>query len=244
MLDDLYLGNCEDYLTDIPSSSIDLILTDPPYGTTKNKWDSALDWSFIWQELNRIIRPGAAIVLFAQMPFSAYLVSSNYAGYKHFWKWNKKQSANFAVAKYMPLTVTEDIFVFSSKGEKVTYYPQMTKGKERYRGSKNAKTNGEGFGGIKQVYYKSDEYYPTNLLEFSAVARKQSLHPSQKPVELLEYLLKTYSLEDDRILDFTMGAGSTGVACVNCNRQFVGIEKEEKYFNIAKERIMEALNAR
>lgn len=235
---ELHWADCFDVFPSIKDQSIDLVLCDPPYGTTKNNWDSELPLRTLWGNLNRIIKPNSAVVLFGQNPFSSALLVSNYHGYKHTWHWNKKSSANFAVAKYMPLTVTEDILVFSKDGEKVNYYPQMLEGKLRYRGSKNAKSNGAGFGGIKQVYYQSNQYYPTNLLEFSVVPRKQSKHPSQKPVDLLEYLIKTYSLEGQTVLDFTMGSGSTGVACKNTNRSFIGIEKEKEYFDIAKQRIL------
>lgn len=250
----LIFDDCHDGLKKIPNQSVDLVLTDPHYATTKNKWDQPLNWEAIWLELRRICKPNAPIVLFSQMPFSAFLVNSNLNGYKHFWIWDKKQPGNFPVAKYMPMTVTEDIqvfcaeeeinvteqiFTFSTDGKKVCYYPQMVKGKLRFKGSKNAKTNGQGFGGINQVYYKSDLYYPKNILSFKPVARKKSIHPSQKPVELLEYLIQTYSLEGQTVLDFTMGVGSTGVAAINTNRNFIGIEKDSNYFGAAMDRLVE-----
>lgn len=237
-------GDCHLELQKLDSHSIDLVLCDPPYATTKNLWDQPLKWDLIWQELKRITKPNAAIVLFSQFPFTADLLQSNREGYKHYWIWNKKLAGNFAVTKYMPLSITELILVFTANGGKVNYYPQMEKGKERYRGSKNAKTNGQGFGNVEQIYYKSDERYPKNLiqeeenlpdgevLEFSTVNRRQSLHPSQKPVELLKYLVKTYSKENDIVLDFTMGVGSTGLACKN--RSFIGFELDNNYFEIAK----------
>lgn len=229
----LILGNCETCLTKLGNKSIDCVICDPPYATTKNLWDQPLRWDIIWNELSRIVKTNGAIVLFSQFPFSGDLISSNRSGYKHYWVWNKRLAGNFAVTKFMPLSVTELILVFTANGEKVNYYPQMEKGKERYRGSKNAQTNGQGFGNLEQVYYKSDERFPKNILEFSTVNRRQSKHPSQKPVELLDYLVKTYSVEGDTILDFTMGVGSTGLACKN--RHFIGIEKDETYYNIAKE---------
>lgn len=235
---ELHWADCFDVFPSIKNQSSDLVLCDPPFATTKNLWDQPLEWSLIWQELKRIAKPNAAIVLFSQFPFSADLLQSNREGYKQYWVWNKKLAGNFAVTKYMPLSITELILVFTANGEKVNYYPQMEKGTERYRGSKNAKTNGQGFGNIEQVYYKSDERYPKNLVEFSTVNRRQSKHPSQKPVELLEYLIKTYSLEGETVLDFTMGSGSTGVACKNTNRNFIGIEKEKEYFDIAKQCIL------
>lgn len=240
----LHHADCFDVFPTIKDQSIALVLCDPPFATTKNLWDQPLKWDLIWQGLNRITKPNAAIVLFSQFPFTADLLQSNREGYKHYWVWNKKLAGNFAVTKYMPLSITELILVFTTNGEKINYYPQMEKGKERYRGSKNAKTNGQGFGNVEQVYYKSDERCPKNLLEFSAVNRRQSQHPSQKPVELLEYLIKTYSLEGQTILDFTMGSGSTGVACKNTKRNFIGIEKEFEYYNIAKQRILTEGNDR
>lgn len=233
----LIYGDCHLELQNLSDNFFDMVLCDPPYATTKNIWDQPLQWDEIWNHLSRITKPNGAIVLFSQFPFSADLVTTAKDKYKHYWVWDKKLAGNFAVTKFMPLSVTEVILVFTANGEKVNYYPQMIKGKERYRGSKNAKTNGQGFGGIEQVYYKSDEYFPKNLLEFSTVNRRESQHPSQKPVDLLEYLIKTYSLEGQTILDFTMGSGSTGVACKNTSRNFIGIENDLEYFNIAKERI-------
>jgi site-specific DNA-methyltransferase (adenine-specific) len=135
------------------------------------------------------------------------------------------------------MSITEDILVFTGNGERVNYYPQMRKGKMRYRGSKNSANHGRGFGGMKQVYYQSDEYYPISLLEFAAVARQHSLHPSQKPTELLEYLIRTYSLEGDTVLDIAMGSGSTIIAAAHCGRNAIGIEKDAAIFATAQKRI-------
>jgi site-specific DNA-methyltransferase (adenine-specific) len=230
-------GDCHLELQKLQAKSVDIVLCDPPYATTKNLWDQPLNWDVVWEQLTGIVKPNGAIVLFSQFPFSADLVHYARKKYKHYWVWDKKLAGNFAVTKYMPLSVTELILVFTAYGEKVKYYPQMTKDIERYRGSKKAKTNGQGFGNVEQIYYKSDERFPKNILEFSAVNRRQSKHPSQKPVKLLEYLIKTYSREGETILDFTMGSGSTGVACKNTNREFIGIENDLGYFNIAKERL-------
>lgn len=231
----LFNNDCHDILDCLEDSSVDMVLTDPPYSTTKHKWDSPLDWPIIWEHLKRVVKPNGAIVLFAQMPFSATLVSSNLDNYKHFWTWHKKLAGNFAVAKYMPLTVTEDIYVFSPNGERVNYYPKMEIGKLRLKGG-NAK-GGSGFGGLDPVSYRNDLYYPKSLLEFKPVPRKESLHPSQKPVDLLKYLIETYTLESQTVLDFTMGVGSTGVSAKELNRCFVGIELDKLYFNLANERL-------
>lgn len=233
----IHLSQCEHVLPTIETQSVDLVLFDPPFGTTKNKWDKRLDWCSMWNQFKRIVKPSGAIVIFSQMPFTVDLINSNREGYKHYWVWDKKLAGNFAVSKYMPMSISELIVVFTSFGEKVNYYPQMVKGKKRFRGSKNAKTNGQGFGGIEQVYYESDEYFPKNILEFSTVHRTKSLHPSQKPIDLLEYLIKTYSNEGDLVLDPTMGVGSTGKAAKNTNREFIGIEADESYYEIAKDYI-------
>lgn len=234
----LYKADCFDILPQIEDESIDLVLCDPPYATTKNKWDQPLNWDLIWENLKRICKTNSAIVLFSQFPFSSHLISSNLEGYKHYWVWDKKLAGNFAVSKYMPLSVSEIVLIFSKDGSKVNYYPQMRKGKARIKGVTTNKAAGQGFGGVKPVSNFSDEYHPTNILEYSiASQRSKSVHPSQKPVALLEYLIKTYSLEGQTVLDFTMGSGSTGVACKNLNRNFIGIEKEQNYFEIAKKRI-------
>jgi site-specific DNA-methyltransferase (adenine-specific) len=244
--------DCHVALKSLKDSSVDMVLTDPPYNTTKNKYEALLNWDLIWAELNRVCKPKAPIVLFGQMPFSAMLINSNINGYKHYWVWQKNLAGNFAVAKYQPLSVTEDIhvfnlddeefaaehiYVFSKDGKSINYYPQMVKGKMRKKGGK-AKS-GQGFGGLDPVYYWSDDYYPTNILNFPVVSRIHSLHPSQKPVELLEYLINTYSQENDTVLDFAAGVFSTGIACKNLNRNFIGIEVDSSYFNIAKERLNE-----
>lgn len=232
----IFNDNCYNILATLEDNSIDMVLTDPPYGTTKNKWDSPLNWEIIWKHLNRVTKPNSAIVLFAQMPFSANLVYNNIKNYKHFWTWYKKLPGNFAVAKYMPLTVTEDIYVFTPNGERVNYYPQMVTGKPRYKGGKS-RNSGNGFGGLDPIIKYNDQYYPKSILEFKPVTRSKSLHPSQKPVELLKYLINTYTLESQLVLDFTMGVGSTCVAAKELNRNYIGIELEENYFNIAKERL-------
>lgn len=239
----IYNGDCLEVMENIPDKSVDMILCDLPYGITgrkseASKWDNIIPFEDMWKQYNRIIKHNGAIVLFGREPFSSKLVSSNYKGYKHKWVWNKKQSGSFQNAKYMPLQIEEDILVFTSNGEKVNYYPIMRKGKMRKKGGskvKNKLTNELGF---SESY--NDEYYPVNILEFPN-KRIGKVHPTQKPVDLLEYLIKTYTNEGELVLDNCMGSGSTGVACVNTNRKFIGIELDENYFNIAKERIEEAV---
>jgi len=230
-------GDCLELMKSIPDGSIDAIITDPPYGTTACKWDSVIPFDLMWEQLNRIIKPNGAIVLFGSEPFSSALRMSNIKNYKYDWVWDKKLAGNGVLAKIQPLKIHELIHVFSSKGKSI-YLPQKTKGKLRKK-----MFNGVGTTTIlntlsecKETY--NDEYYPKTILEFSmAGQRKGRLHPTQKPVDLLEYLIKTYTNEYETVLDFTMGSGSTGVACVNTNRKFIGIEQDSKYFEIATNRI-------
>jgi len=188
----------------------------------------------MWERLNKLIKPNGAIVLFGSEPFSSALRMSNIRQYKYDWVWDKKQGGNPLNAKRMPLKTIETISVFNSG----IYYPIMRQGVFRKKGgsSRQAEHTGKT---IQGFYTESDMYYPVQLLsDFSnAGNRKSSIHPTQKPVELMEYLIKTYTNENELVLDFTMGSGSTGVACLNTNRNFIGIEKDYEYFNIAKERI-------
>ena len=230
----LYQGDCIEVMKDIDDGSIDLILTDPPYGTTHCKWDSVIPFESMWEQLNRIIKPNGAIVLFGSEPFSSALRMSNIKNYKYDWVWNKKQTGNPFLAKKQPLKIVENVIVFNSK----IYYPQMFKGKLRKKGGGN---NNQIFGNTKENI--NDLYYPISIIEFNNCGNKKNkLHPTQKPVALLEYLIKTYTLEGETVLDFTMGSGSTGVACLNTNRDFIGIELDEGYFKIAQNRIEEAAN--
>ena len=225
---------------------VDMILTDPPYGTIACKWDSVIPFDEMWLRLNKLIKSNGAIVLFGSQPFTSALISSNIKSYKHSWVWHKKNAGNLLVAKYQPLKTTEDIIVFTHKGERVNYYPIMSCGhKDRCGKAGNKKT--DLFSNIKgnEFIYgsnkKGDERYPKHLITFSNASRKNHYHPTQKPVPLLEYLIKTYTKDNELILDFTMGSGSTGVAALNTNRKFIGIESDEKYFNIAKQRIEEVI---
>jgi DNA modification methylase len=219
-------------MKDIPDKSIDMILCDLPYGTTRNKWDSVISLNKLWEQYNRIIKDNGAIVLFSQMPFSAELVHSNLKLFKYEWIWQKENGTGFLNAKKMPLKIHENILVFYKKTP--TYNPQMRKGFKPYtqksgRGSNN-------YGQQVQVITNNEgQRYPIDIIEFKRDANK--LHPTQKPVALLEYLIKTYTNENDTVLDNCMGSGSTGVACINTNRNFVGIELDETYFKIAKNRI-------
>ena len=229
------LGDCLKEMDNLISEGVkvDAIITDPPYGTTACKWDSVIPLDAMWERLNKLIKPNGAIVLFGSQPFTSILVCSNLKGYKHQWVWNKNNSAGFATAKIRPFAICEDILVFSGDGKKVKYIPQMTKGKLRTKGGYSSSDNY----GIKPTKKVCDEYYPKNLIEISNANQRGKTHPTQKPVALMEYLIKTYTNEGETVLDFTMGSGTTGVACKNTNRDFIGIELDENYYNIANDRI-------
>ena len=246
---ELWHGGCLELMKNIPDGSVDLVLTDPPYGTTACKWDSVIPFEPMWEQLNRIIKPNGAICLFGSEPFSSALRMSNIKHYKYDWVWHKKNAGNILVAKYQPLKTTENIMVFSKKG-KCNYYPILEEAK-RDR-SKDAPTEKKTdlFSEIKSGKFKrgnnigGKQRYPKHLIEFSNASRKNHFHPTQKPTDLLEYIVRTYTNEGETVLDFTMGSGSTGVACVNTGRNFIGIELDEGYFNTAKKRIEEAYDKR
>lgn len=232
---DLKQGDCLELMKNIPDGSVDMILCDLPYGTTACKWDNVIQFEPLWNQYNRLIKPNGAIVLFGSEPFSSRLRMSNISGYKYDWVWNKKLAGNGILAKKQPLKIHEIISVFNSN----IYYPQKTKGRYRKKmGLKESEiTGGKSF--VKQT--ENDLYYPVSIQEFSAAnMRKGRLHPTQKPVDLLGYLIRTYTKEGETVLDNCMGSGSTGVACVKTGRNFIGIELDEKYFEIAKKRIEDA----
>ncbi len=219
----------------IPDKSVDLILTDPPYGTTACKWDSVIPFEPMWEQLHRVAKKSAAIVLFGSEPFSSALRVSNIKRYKYDWVWNKKLAGNGILAKRQPLKIHENIMVFNSR----VYYPQMTQGRLRKKMGlyESEITGGDSY--ASETF--NSEYYPQSIQDFSAAnMRTGRLHPTQKPVALLEYLIRTYTQPGETVLDFTMGSGSTGVACVNTGRDFIGIELDEGYYNIAEKRIEDA----
>lgn len=235
---DLRQGDCLDIMATIPDGSVDAVITDPPYGTTACKWDSVIPFEPMWEQLNRIIKPNGAIVLFGNEPFSSMLRLSNLNNYKYDLKWDKIRGSNFATVKIRPFNSFEDICIFYKK--QPTYNPQMFDGKP-YISKQGYVGESKQTGLIKkEVITKSDgQRYPLSIIKFS---KESGHHPTQKPVALLEYLIKTYTNENETVLDFTMGSGTTGVACVNTNRNFIGIEKEEKYFKISEDRLQKALN--
>ena len=233
-------GNCLDRMKELLDKSIDMILVDPPYGTTTCKWDTVIPLDLMWEQLKRIIKPNGAIVMTAVNPFTSILISSNLKMFKYSLVWRKSKICHFAQAPYRFLTEHEDIVVFSyggtSKNAKIRmiYNPQglkdchkVCKGKG-YSDHRPVKT-------VQSNYLQIKTGYPKSILEFKSDGAKQ--HPTQKPVALMEYLIKTYTNEKDIVLDFAMGSGTTGLACKNLNRSFIGIELSEKYFQIAKQRI-------
>jgi DNA modification methylase len=229
----LMQGDCLERMKEIESGSVDMILTDPPYGTTACKWDSIIPLEPMWEQLKRIIKPNGGIVLFGAEPFSSSLRISNIKQYKYDWVWVKDSGTGFLNSKKQPLRNNEQIAVFYKK--QPTYVPQMRMGFKPYV-RKQGKTKTDNYDSQTGAITVSDgSRYPLNTLEFKR--DKNKLHPTQKPVALMEYLIKTYTNEGETVLDFTMGSGTTGVAAKNLNRNFIGIELDQGYFEIAKERI-------
>jgi len=232
----LLKGDCLELMKDIPDKSIDAIITDPPYGTTACKWDSVIDFDLMWNELHRIIKPNGAIVLFGSEPFSSALRMSNIKNYKYDWVWNKRLAGNVFLAKQQPMKIHENILIFNSTKE--TFYPIKTD-LDKIRNYKDKYGGGESFGkkGTGDKVHTTKGKNPKSIIDISNANRKGNKHPTQKPVELLEYLIKTYTNEGETVLDFTMGVGSTLVACKSTNRNGIGIEMDENYFNIASQRV-------
>lgn len=231
----LYKGDCLEIMKDIPSKSVDMILCDLPYGTTACKWDNVIPFEPLWEEYTRIIRENCAIVLFGSEPFSSLLRCSNLKMYKYDWIWDKKKSGNPLLSKIQPLKTFETISVFG-KG-KVNYFPIMEERDKPVSRGKNKGNASEITGNIFTEDKKYTHKYPKAIIEFSNASQKERFHPTQKPVALLEYLIRTYTNEGETVLDNCMGGGTTGVACVNTNRNFLGIERDAGYYEIAKERI-------
>jgi len=236
----LHKGDCLEVMQEIADGSVDAIITDPPYGTTACKWDSVIPFEPMWEQLNRVIKPNGAIVLFGSEPFSSALRMSNIKNYKYELIWKKSKCGSPLTAKYKPLTKHENISIFEKRGKKTTYNPQMIEGTPYKRTSKVGKDNNMEYGAKCGFEYGSENglRHPDCILDFPQKWRRQDqVHPTQKPVPLMEYLIKTYTNEGEVVLDFTMGSGSTGVACVNTKRSFIGIEQDDKYFAIAQDRI-------
>ena len=214
---------------------VDAIITDPPYGTIACKWDSVIPFDEMWKQLNRIIKPNGAIVLFGSEPFSSALRMSNIKNYKYDWIWQKNNAGNFQIVKYQPLKKHEIISVFSKKSH--NYYPQGLRECNKVQSNKGkaGKLGHLGSEKLRKEYTQTKTGYPDANLFFSRPPKP--IHPTQKPVPLMEYLIKTYTNKNETVLDFTMGSGTTGVACINLNRNFIGIEKDKSYCEIANKRI-------
>jgi site-specific DNA-methyltransferase (adenine-specific) len=230
----------------IPDGSIDAIITDPPYGTTACKWDSIIPFDLMWEQLNRIIKPNGAIVLFGSEPFSSALRMSNIKMYKYDYVWVKSKAQHFAQAPYRAMTIHENILIFSKGGtaknanNRMKYNPQGLQPYNKIVIGKKAKHSEHRKRKTDQLNYIQEwTNYPNTLLEFNNEGN--TIHPTQKPVSLMEYLIKTYTNEGETVLDFTMGSGTTGVACKRVNRNFIGIELDKNYFDIATKRINEVL---
>ena len=247
----LYNGDCLEVMKSIADKSIDAIITDPPYGTTACKWDSVIPFEPMWEQLNRIIKDNGAIVLFGSEPFSSNLRLSNIKNYKYDWIWHKNNTSGFALAKKQPMRNHEIVSVFYNKQCTYNYIKEirdMSKSSKKRMNYDFTTTKGinQQQNDIKKVQYIPEDKnlsYPKTVKYFKNISNndKNRVHPTQKPIKLMEYLIKTYTNELEVVLDFTMGSGSTGVACCNTNRDFIGIELDKEYFKIAEERIKNEL---
>ena len=235
----IFNEDCLEGMKRIETGSVDAIICDPPYGVTCAPFDKALPFSTMWENFSRVLKKNGATVLFCQQPFTSELIMSNKKIFKYVMTWHKRQCSGFLNAKRQPLRSCEDIAVFY-QGQ-CTYNPQMRKGKPQLKSTGPASINYRE--GIIPMPYVSENYYPTTLLDFP-LPRFKNGHPQQKPVDLLEYLIRTYTNDGELVLDATMGSGSTGVAAINTGRRFVGFETEQKFFDIARRRIDEAIAKR
>ena len=233
-LNKIYNEDCLEGMKRIPDGSVDMILCDLPYGTTACKWDNIIPFEPLWEQYERVIKDNGAIVLTASQPFTSVLITSNPNLFKYTWVWNKALAGNGILAKVQPLKIHEDVCVFA-KG-KVNYFPIMRKGKGRYKGG--IKDKHGTFSGAETPKVWSDEYYPTTILDFSGAGmRSTRIHPTQKPVALFEYLIKTYTNEGETVLDNCMGSGTTAIACMRTGRNYIGFELDEEYYKVAQQRI-------
>lgn len=245
---ELMHGDCLEIMKLIPGGSVDMVLCDLPYGTTACAWDAVIPFDQLWEQYKRIVRTDGAIVLTAAQPFTTVLAASNLSAFRYTLVWDKKFAGNFVQAKRMPLRTHEDILVFCTSGKSPRYFPQMTARDVPIKKGGNKQSSAipiriteasEAFGAEGKTY---DEKHPISILEFSNRGKgDRGDHPTQKPVALMEYLIRTYTNEGDTVLDNTMGSGTTGVAAANTGRKFIGIERDDKYFAIARKRIEDAM---
>jgi len=241
---EILLGDCLELMKNIPNGSIDMILCDLPYGTTSIGWDCVLDMFELWNEYNRIIKTNGAIVLFAAQPFTSKLILSNIKNYKYSWVWDKKSATGGQFARKQPMRRTEDICVFYKK--QCTYNPQLEDKEKKYIRyiKKDYENNSKHISNTKSFSTNAntrtipeDKKYPSNIISISSGSHKNKIHETQKPVPLFEYLIKTYTNENDLVLDNTAGSGTTAIACLNTNRQFIVMEKEQKYYDTILKRV-------
>jgi len=232
-------------MTSISDHSIDMVLCDPPYGTTACKWDSIIPLEPMWEQLKRIIKPNGAIVMTASQPFTTTLIASNMKMFKYCWVWKKTKATGFFDCRKSPLNNIDDVVVFGDK--QTTYNPQMRVADRVYKRGFVKRKKSDCYGKEKDFIQKeSGMRYPNRVISIGNASTKGVVHPTQKPVALMEYLIKTYTNEGETVLDFAMGSGTTGVACMNLGRRFIGCDNDTEfgYFNVAKRRIIDALNAK
>ena len=235
-------GDCLERMKEIPDGSVDMVLTDLPYGTIQCSWDNVIDFNLMWEQLKRIIKPNGVIGLFGAEPFSSQLRCSNLKMFKYDWVWEKSKATGFLNSKKQPLRSHEIISIFYSK--QPTYNPQMVSGSCYNKGFRKEQTDNDVYGSFNQVEVKSDTgmRYPRSVQYFRTAESEGGFHKTQKPVALLEYLIKTYTQEGETVLDFTFGSCSTGVATLNTNRKFIGIELDDNYFDIGVKRMEDCCN--
>src|SRR5574344_1670095 len=241
MINKVLQGDCLELMRNIPDKSIDMVLCDLPYGTTACKWDVIIPFEPLWEQYKRIIKDNGAIVLFGSEPFSSYLRLSNIKMYKYDWKWEKTKATGFFDAKKRPLNNFEDICVFYKK--QCLYNPQMTKAQKIYKRGFVKRKKSDCYGEEKDFEQKeTGKRYPKRIIKIENANTKDIVHPTQKPVALFEYLIKTYTNEGDLVLDNCAGSGTTAIACMNTNRNYILMEKEQKYYDIIQDRIKEHTN--
>ena len=235
----IYHGDCIEGMKILPDNSVDMVLTDPPYGTTQNKWDTIIDMGLFWKEIKRVTKEHSAIIIFSQMPFTAKVVMSNPKMFRYEWIAEKHNSTGFLNVKRMPLKCHENVLVFYEKLP--TYNPQMIQGKPHSRGGIGRQSKNYGsFADTKQTI--SNTYFPRDVIKVNWKDSIRGLHPIQKPVSLCEYFIKTYSNKGDIILDPFIGSGTTAVAAISTERKYIGFEKDDKYFEVAKNRLEKLTN--
>ena len=235
----IYHGDCIEGMKTLPDNSVDMVLTDPPYGTTQNKWDTVVDMDAFWEEIKRVTKKNSAILIFTQMPFTATVVMSNPKMFRYEWICEKYNSTGFLNAKRMPLKCHENVLVFYEKLP--TYNPQMMQGKPHSRGGTDRQSKNYGsYADTKRII--SNTYFPRDVLKVNWQDSTRGLHPTQKPVSLCEYFIKTYSNKGDIILDPFIGSGTAAVAAINTERKYIGFEQDDKYFEVAKNRLEKLAN--